>query len=89
MEKIEVKKKSENESGWVFDVQVDGVGYKVEVKKGDYEKLTGGEVTAEELVEKSLKFLLAREPKEAILKQFNIMDISRYFPEYESEIIAH
>ena len=87
METIEIKTKIEDEKGWVFGVRVGDVSYKVDVGRGNYERLTGGKVTPEELVEKSFKFLLAREPKEAILKSFNIMEIQRYFPEYESEIL--
>ena len=86
MQNIEIKTKSEDENGWVFDVRVGDVSYKVDVGKGDYERLTGGKVMPEELVEKSFKFLLAREPKKAILKHFNLMKISRHFPEYETEI---
>ncbi len=51
-----------------------------------YEKLTGGRVSAEELVRKSFEFLLEREPKEAILSRFDLTVIARYFPEYEGEI---
>jgi len=49
-------------------------------------KLTGGKVGAEELVRKSFEFLLEREPKESILRQFDLPVIGRYFPEYEREI---
>jgi hypothetical protein len=37
-------------------------------------------------VEESFRFLLEREPKESILRRFNLTVISRYFPEYEREI---
>jgi len=43
-------------------------------------------VPPEELVKKSFEFLLAREPKESILREFNLREIAKYFPEYESEI---
>lgn len=36
----------------------------------------------EALIEASFEFLLAREPKEAILRQFDLPVIERYFPEY-------
>ena len=49
-------------------------------------KLTGGKSEAEELVRKSFEFLLEREPKESILRQFSLPVIGRYFPEYEREI---
>jgi hypothetical protein len=38
------------------------------------------------LVHRSFEFLLAREPKEAILSAFGLSVIARYFPEFESEI---
>jgi len=46
----------------------------------------GGRATAERLVEASFEFLLAREPKESILRTFNLSDIERYFPEYPKQI---
>lgn len=49
-------------------------------------KLTGGRVSAEALVQASFEFLLARESKESILREFDLPVIARYFPEYESEI---
>ena len=39
--------------------------------------------TLEELLRRSFEFLLAREPKESILRSFDLSVISRYFPEYE------
>ena len=39
--------------------------------------------TAEDLVRDSFAFLLQREPKESILKEFDLSVIERYFPEYE------
>lgn len=40
----------------------------------------------ERLIEASFRFLLEREPKEAILSRFEIPVIERYFPEYPREI---
>lgn len=51
-----------------------------------YEKLTGKSVAEEVLVEESFRFLLEREPKESILRSFDLSVISRYFPAYEREI---
>lgn len=42
----------------------------------------------QELVRASFEFLLAREPKESILREFSLEMISRYFPEYEQEITS-
>jgi len=51
-----------------------------------YARLTDGKFSKEELIERSFKFLLAREPKESILRSFNLKVIRRYFPEYEETI---
>jgi hypothetical protein len=58
----------------------------VTLKKDYYEKLTGGKARIEELVHRSFEFLLEREPKESILRKFDLPVIGRYFPEYEEEI---
>jgi hypothetical protein len=51
-----------------------------------WQKLTGGTVSAEKLVEKSFQFLLEREPNTSILGTFDLPKIQRYFPEYENTI---
>jgi hypothetical protein len=38
------------------------------------------------LVEATFAFLLEREPKESILRDFDLDLIARYFPDYEREI---
>ena len=45
-----------------------------------------GSVEPSQLVEESFVFLLEREPGTAILRQFSLRDISRYFPEYTEEL---
>lgn len=40
------------------------------------------DATPEALVEASFQFLLEREPKESILRTFELPVIERYFPEY-------
>jgi hypothetical protein len=40
----------------------------------------------ERIVRESFGFLLEREPATSILGQFSLSDISRYFPEYPSEL---
>jgi hypothetical protein len=87
---IKVEKSSEEKETITFTVHVtEGdaqTTHTVEVDRSYYEKLTDARITAEELVEKSFMFLLKREPKEAILRRFNLTKISYYFPEYEKEI---
>ena len=39
-----------------------------------------------DLVEASIRFLLEREPKESILRRFDLSMIARYFPEYPTKI---
>ncbi len=43
-------------------------------------------VAAEEVVAASFRFLLDREPKEAILSSFELTVIARYFPEYKDRL---
>ena len=46
----------------------------------------GGEEHPERLLEASFEFLLEREPKESILRSFELPVIERYFPEYTRDI---
>jgi hypothetical protein len=45
-----------------------------------------GTIGPEDFAKKSFEFLLNREDKDSILKEFNIKQIREYFPEYETEI---
>ncbi len=58
----------------------------VRVEDSSYQLLTDKMCSKELLVEKSIEFLLTREPKESILEKFEIMLIANYFPEYPDEI---
>lgn len=84
--RIEVEKIKEGE----FKVRViEGKSestHQVTLKQNDYQKLTGGRIEPHELIRRSFEFLLAREPKESILAQFDLPLIGRYFPEYEREL---
>lgn len=51
-----------------------------------YQKLTRNQVSQEVLIERSFQFLLENEPRESILREFDLPLIGRYFPEYEREI---
>jgi hypothetical protein len=78
-------------NGWTFGVQVaepDGqTRHSVTLSHQDFQQLTAGkETTPEALVKKSFEFLLEREPKHQILRQFDLPAIGRYFPEYPTEI---
>jgi MFS family permease len=52
-----------------------------------YAERLGGAAGAVALLEESFRFLLEREPKESILRRFDLPVIARYFPEYPDEII--
>ena len=56
------------------------------LRKTDHERLAGSQASPETLVAESFRFLLEREPKESILRSFDLSVIGRYFPEYEREI---
>ncbi|MFP4028535.1 MAG: hypothetical protein ACLFWL_12150 [Candidatus Brocadiia bacterium] len=83
---IAVEKQNEK----TFEVTVEESGsashHTVTVEDDYYQKLTGGDISKEELVERSFEFLLQRESKESILSRFDLPTINRYFPEYEDEI---
>jgi hypothetical protein len=72
-----------------FRVMVTGAGsstkHVVSVTPEDVARFGPGH-TPEHLVEASFRFLLDREPPEAILERFDLAVISRYFPEYPSTI---
>ena len=72
-----------------FEVTVAGrttTTHRVTVDPAYHEKLTGGNILAKELVEKSFEFLLERESNTSILRTFELPVIGRYFPEYETTI---
>ncbi|MGD2165284.1 MAG: hypothetical protein PVH50_07125 [Anaerolineae bacterium] len=58
----------------------------VTLAKADYERISRGAASPADLVVESFRFLLEREPKESILRSFDLTVITRYFPEYEREI---
>ncbi len=76
--------------GWTCVVEVGGSGaptsHEVIVSGADLSRLAPGATSPEDLVRRSFAFLLAREPRESILRRFDLPLIGRYFPEYESEI---
>lgn len=61
----------------------------VELDRDEYQNITDGKISPEELIQYSFEFLLERESKESILNRFNVSVISRYFPEYSSEILKY
>jgi hypothetical protein len=58
----------------------------VSMTQATYQRLTAGKYTPESCVEAAFRFLLDREPKESILRRFDVTVIVRYFPEFEREL---
>jgi hypothetical protein len=79
---------------YTYEVVVEGAEaaaetrHRVRLEPDYYQKLCGGTITHEWLIIQSFKFLLEREPNTSILAEFDLKDISRYFPEFEGEIAA-
>ena len=64
-----------------YDVTVDGASrHRVSVPA------RFGDEDVERVVRMSFEFLLEREPASAILPEFSLDVIGRYFPEYEAEL---
>lgn len=77
--------------GWTCQVDlVDPDGsrtqHQVRVTRADLERFASAADDPGDLVRRSFEFLLAREPKESILRSFDLPVIGRYFPEYERAI---
>lgn len=82
---IQVKPKS----GDLFEVTVSASStttHAVTLDDAYYQKLTGGSITKEALIEASFEFLLQREPNTSILSRFDLPLIQHYFSEYEKTI---
>ena len=82
-----------DDNRWSYLVEVTESGgsgsqtrHKVSMDREYYKKISTGIIGPKEFVKKSSEFLLKREDKDSILKEFNIKQISEYFPEYEAEI---
>jgi hypothetical protein len=76
--------------GWTCTVEVaDDRGasrHTVRVPASDLARLDPTATDPTDLVRRSFVFLLRHEPKESILASFDLAVISRYFPDYETEI---
>ena len=55
--------------------------HKVFISNQTYLDLTSKKISKKELVKFSFEFLLEREPNTAILSSFDLIQISKYFPE--------
>lgn len=87
---IRVSETNQSENSWTFLVELghgDGlIEYWVDVDKDYWTWLTNRRVEPSGLVELAFKFLLEKEPKESILRKFNLADIAGHFSTFESEM---
>jgi hypothetical protein len=91
MASINVRCDGGSEDGWLCAVTLGASGrevssHRVRVFAADLDRLAPGLVDPVRLVEASFAFLLERETPQMILRSFELSEIGRYFPEYETEI---
>jgi hypothetical protein len=77
--------------GWACSVRVredrGATDHEVAIRPADASAHgVGGIDDAERLVRETFTFLLEREPKESILRTFDLSVVGRYFPEFDREI---
>ncbi|HEY8084784.1 MAG TPA: hypothetical protein VIE69_04155 [Methylophilaceae bacterium] len=87
MSTVHVKKLNET----TFEVMVQDstpTTHTVSVMPDYAAKLSGGQITVEQLIIRSFEFLLERESNTSILRSFDLPVIARYFPEYERTMIT-
>ena len=82
---IEVQEVGERRYEVTVDEFVSARDFTVTIQEAYYVQLARGR-TPEQFIQDAFRFLLTREPKESILKEFDIGDIKGYFPEFEKEI---
>lgn len=73
----------------VYEVIVEGeeeTSHRVHMSQEYYRELCGATITHEFVLISAFRFLLDKEPNTAILPEFDLQDINRYFPQFESEI---
>jgi len=73
----------------VYEVVVEGASqtvHRVHMSQEYYRELCGATVTHEYVLIQAFRFLLEREPNTSILREFDITDINRFFPEFEAVI---
>jgi hypothetical protein len=91
MSKVDVRCEPAGTDAWRCDVDIAEAGvvvsrHSVRVAKPDLRHFAPDDTGPEELVRRSFRFLLEREPPSMILRTFDLSDITRYFPEFEREV---
>jgi hypothetical protein len=91
MTDIDVSCTKAADGGWSCGVTLtdaDGSmsSHRVAVSDHDLERLAPGSSDPHDLVDRSFRFLISREPKESILRAFDLPVIGQYFADYEETI---
>jgi hypothetical protein len=91
MTAIDVRCDGSRDDGWLCTVTLreadrEVSSHRVRVPAATLDRLAPGSGDPARLVEGSFDFLLERESPRMILRSFELSEIGRYFPEYESEI---
>jgi hypothetical protein len=91
MTAIDVQCAGSRAAGWVCSVTLRADGrdlstHQVRVGAPDLDRLDPAATDPTDLVTRSFAFLLERESAASILRSFDLLEIARYFPEYESTI---
>jgi len=60
--------------------------HRVTMTRATHTALCGSHASPEQCIRAAFAFLLDREPKESILERFDVTVISRYFPEFATEL---
>jgi hypothetical protein len=60
--------------------------HEVTLSVADHERLGSGFPSPGAFIQACFVFLLEREPKESILRAFDVSQVATYFPEFEAEI---
>lgn len=89
MSAVHITLQNTTPDGWNFLVSLENAEFSVTLEKDYWKGLTGSSGEPSELVRRSFLFLLKHEPKESILRSFNLKKIQQYFPEYEKTMRAH
>lgn len=84
MSDIRIKSRTNN-LGYHFNVEITdqngSTSHRVTMDR-DFIMRIGATYDPEHVIRKSFEFLLAREPKEKILTEFDVTVIPKYFPDY-------
>jgi len=63
--------------------------HQVTMSQAAWRQLAGGRVPAARCIEAAFRFLLDHEPKESILRRFDVTIIGGYFPSFERELVNY